>query len=102
MAKFRGCRAHLLTDAAILIAIALTQLIFHTLTNVSYGFRRDELATIADSCCLAWGRAACRPVTPLLARAIPTFDRASDPASRGPTCGRTSDGSAGSPSCSFL
>ncbi|MBZ5497516.1 MAG: glycosyltransferase family 39 protein [Acidobacteriia bacterium] len=55
-------------DLGILVALALTKLILHTLTNANYGFHRDELATIDDAHYLAWGYVAYPPLTPFVAR----------------------------------
>src|SRR2546423_15679568 len=53
---------------AILIAMAATVVILHTLTNGQYGFHRDELATLDDAHYLAWGYVAYPPATPFIAR----------------------------------
>src|SRR6478672_388360 len=53
---------------AILILLALAEIVLHTLTNGQYGFHRDELATIDDARYLAWGYAAYPPFAPFVAR----------------------------------
>lgn len=57
-----------LTDAGVLILLALARLVLHTLTNGQYGFHRDELATLDDARFLAWGYVAYPPLTPFIGR----------------------------------
>jgi hypothetical protein len=52
----------------ILLVLALTKILLHTLTNGQYGFHRDELATLDDARHLAWGYVAYPPVTPFIGR----------------------------------
>jgi 4-amino-4-deoxy-L-arabinose transferase-like glycosyltransferase len=61
-------RRRISPDTIILLIIALTKLLLHTLTNNQYGFHRDELATVDDAHYLAWGYVAYPPFTPLIAR----------------------------------
>jgi 4-amino-4-deoxy-L-arabinose transferase-like glycosyltransferase len=61
-------RKRVTTDTIILLLIALTKLLLHTLTNNQYGFHRDELATVDDAHYLAWGYVAYPPFTPFIAR----------------------------------
>jgi len=49
---------------AILLALGAAVLVVHLLTGGSYGFHRDELATLDDARHLAWGYVAYPPVTP--------------------------------------
>ncbi len=56
------------TDTLLLVALALSVLILHVLTNGRYGFHPDELATLDDGRYLAWGYVAYPPVTPFLGR----------------------------------
>ena len=46
------------SDFAIQAVLAPTAVLLHTLTNSQYGFHRDELATLDDARCLAWGYVA--------------------------------------------
>ena len=55
-------------DLAVLILLATTGVLLHSITNGQYGFHRDELATLDDARSLAWGYVAYPPLTPLLAR----------------------------------
>jgi hypothetical protein len=48
--------------------IAGVRLLLHCLTNVRYGFHRDELAVIDDARNLAWGYVAYPPLTPAVGR----------------------------------
>ncbi len=57
-----------LSDAALLIYIALAMVIVHWITGNQYGFQRDELATLEDSRHLDWGFVAYPPITPLFGR----------------------------------
>ena len=57
-----------LSDAALLIYIALATVIVHWITGNQYGFQRDELATLEDSRHLDWGFVAYPPITPLFGR----------------------------------
>lgn len=55
---------------ALLALLAIGTLLFavHLATNGSYGFHRDELATISDARHLAWGYVAYPPLTPFFGR----------------------------------
>ncbi len=57
-----------LRESLPLVAFAIAKLAFHALTNIRYGFHRDELATLDDARHLAWGFVAYPPLTPLLGR----------------------------------
>lgn len=59
-------RARTIDRAAstILIGIGAATLVAHILTGGSYGFHRDELATLDDARHLAWGYVAYPPLTP--------------------------------------
>lgn len=57
-----------LRESVPLLAFAAAKLAFHALTNVRYGFHRDELATLDDARHLAWGYVAYPPLTPFLGR----------------------------------
>jgi hypothetical protein len=57
-----------MSDAALLIYIALATVIVHWITGHQYGFQRDELATLEDSRHLDWGFVAYPPITPLFGR----------------------------------
>src|SRR6266436_9341337 len=48
----------------ILLALATAVLFIHLMTGGSYGFHRDELATLDDARHLAWGYVAYPPITP--------------------------------------
>src|SRR6266436_324205 len=48
----------------ILLALATAVLFIHLMTGGSYGFHRDELATLDDARHLAWGYVAYAPITP--------------------------------------
>lgn len=64
----RFWRDMVFSDLGILILLALTKILLHTLTNSQYGFHRDELATLNNARYLAWGYVAYPPVTPFIAR----------------------------------
>ncbi len=49
-----------------LIAVAI--LLLHTLTNMRYGFHRDELQFLSDALHLGWGYVAYPPLTPFIER----------------------------------
>lgn len=55
---------------ALLPLLVLGALLFalHLATNASYGFHRDELATVSDARHLAWGYVAYPPLTPFFGR----------------------------------
>lgn len=50
------------------IAIAAAILLLHTLTNMRYGFHRDELQFLSDALHLDWGYVAYPPLTPFVER----------------------------------
>jgi 4-amino-4-deoxy-L-arabinose transferase-like glycosyltransferase len=52
----------------LLVALALTRLALHCLTNWQYGFHRDELGVLDDARHLDWGYVSYPPLTPFLAR----------------------------------
>jgi hypothetical protein len=56
-----------------LIYVALATVIAHLLLGGSYGFHRDELATLDDARHLAWGYVAYPPITPFFGRLSLTF-----------------------------
>jgi hypothetical protein len=58
----------LLSDLGILILLAISRIVLHALTNQTYGFHRDELATLDDARHLAWGYVAYPPLTPFFGR----------------------------------
>jgi Dolichyl-phosphate-mannose-protein mannosyltransferase len=55
-------------DLGLLLLLALARLLLHCLTNVNYGFHRDELATLDDARHLAAGYVAYPPLTPFFGR----------------------------------
>ena len=57
-----------LSDAAILIYVALATVVVHLFTGARFGFHRDELATLEDARHLAWGFVAYPPITPFFGR----------------------------------
>ena len=61
-------RTFFFSDTGILILLAFTRVLFHTLTNGQYGFHRDELALIEDARYLDWGYVAYPPVMPFITR----------------------------------
>ena len=65
------------SDASVLVLSALSVVALHTVTNGTYGFHRDELATIDDARFLGWGYVAYPPVTPFIARVSLTLFGAS-------------------------
>ena len=68
MKSLQSLKNILLSDVGILIALAVVNLVVHTLTNGQYGFHRDELAMWDDARYLDWGYVAYPPVTPFIAR----------------------------------
>jgi hypothetical protein len=48
MAKSLNWHGVVFSDVGVLIMLALARVLLHTLTNGTYGFHRDELATIDD------------------------------------------------------
>jgi hypothetical protein len=56
------------SNVGILILLAASRIILHALTNNTYGFHRDELATLDDARYLAWGYVAYPPLTPFIGR----------------------------------
>jgi 4-amino-4-deoxy-L-arabinose transferase-like glycosyltransferase len=61
--------AAVLSDAGILIVLALLRVLLQIPTNGQYGFHQDELVTMDIATRhLAWGYVAWPPVTPFLAR----------------------------------
>ena len=68
MKTSRTWRDVVFSDVGILILLALVKLVFHTLTNESPGFHRDELALLDDARYMDWGFVAYPPVTPFIAR----------------------------------
>ncbi|MEY2527265.1 MAG: hypothetical protein QOE73_2036 [Verrucomicrobiota bacterium] len=56
------------SDVANLVYLAAATIIIHIFTGGSYGFHRDELATLDDARHLAWGYVAYPPVTPFFGR----------------------------------
>ncbi len=56
------------TVTAGLIAIAAAMALLHLLTNMRYGFHRDELQFLSDARHLAWGFVAYPPLTPFVER----------------------------------
>lgn len=56
------------SDSSVLVLLALSIVLLHTLTNGQYGFHRDELATLDDARYLDWGYVVYPPLTPLIAR----------------------------------
>jgi 4-amino-4-deoxy-L-arabinose transferase-like glycosyltransferase len=61
-------RGIVFSDLGILILLALTKVLLHTLTNGQYGFHRDELATLDNARYLDWGYVAYPPITPFITR----------------------------------
>src|SRR5436305_5817033 len=61
-------RAALTSDLAIIIYLALANLLLHFLTNSHYGYFRDELYYLACGEHLAWGYADQPPLIALVAR----------------------------------
>ncbi|HYX41002.1 MAG TPA: glycosyltransferase family 39 protein, partial [Pyrinomonadaceae bacterium] len=61
-------RAALTSDLAIIIYLALANLLLHFLTNSHYGYFRDELYYIACGEHLAWGYADQPPLIAVIAR----------------------------------
>jgi len=57
-----------LSDASLLIYMALMTIVLHCVTGHRYGFHRDELATLEDARHLDWGFVAYPPITPLFGR----------------------------------
>jgi 4-amino-4-deoxy-L-arabinose transferase-like glycosyltransferase len=57
-----------LTDASLVLLIALCGTILHILLNGQYGFHRDELDIIMNARQLDWGYVAYPPLTPSVAR----------------------------------
>ncbi len=53
-------------DLAVLVLLAATEVLLHTVTNGQYGYHRDELAPLDDGRFLAWGYVAYPPVTEFL------------------------------------
>jgi 4-amino-4-deoxy-L-arabinose transferase-like glycosyltransferase len=51
-----------------LLSIAAVMALLHIITNVRYGFHRDELQFLADARHLDWGFVVNPPVTPLIGR----------------------------------
>jgi len=51
------------------VAIATGVLLLHLLTNMRYGFHRDELQFLSDALHLDWGYVAYPPLTPFIERA---------------------------------
>ena len=62
-AERRGSR-----DLFPLFAIAAAILLLHVLTNMRYGFHRDELQFLSDALHLDWGYVAYPPLTPFVER----------------------------------
>jgi len=52
----------------LVFAIAATILLLHLLTNMRYGFHRDELQFLSDALHLDWGYVAYPPLTPFIER----------------------------------
>ena len=57
-----------LTDATLLLLLALAGVLIHTLFNGQYGFHRDELDILMNARQLDWGYVAYPPFTPFIAR----------------------------------
>ncbi|HKN21804.1 MAG TPA: glycosyltransferase family 39 protein [Terracidiphilus sp.] len=55
-------------DFTILLAIAAAVALLHVLTNMRYGFHRDELQFLSDARHLDWGFVAYPPFTPFVER----------------------------------
>ena len=69
MSHFSGLRRFVLSDAGILVLLALARVLLQVFTNGEYGFHQDELVTMDMALThLAWGYVAWPPVTPFLAR----------------------------------
>lgn len=54
-------------------AVAAAILLLHLLTNMRYGFHRDELQFLSDALHLDWGYVAYPPLTPFIERISITF-----------------------------
>ncbi|MBZ5544140.1 MAG: glycosyltransferase family 39 protein [Acidobacteriia bacterium] len=68
MSPSRAWQAVRSSDATVLILLALSRVLLHTLTNGQYGFHRDELTTLDDARHLAWGYVAYPPLAPFIGR----------------------------------
>jgi 4-amino-4-deoxy-L-arabinose transferase-like glycosyltransferase len=55
-------------DLLLVFAIAAAVLLLHLLTNMRYGFHRDELQFLSDALHLDWGYVAYPPLTPFIER----------------------------------
>ena len=55
-------------DLLLVFAIAAAILLLHLLTNMRYGFHRDELQFLSDALHLDWGYVAYPPLTPFVER----------------------------------
>ena len=55
-------------DLLPVFAIAAAILLLHMLTNMRYGFHRDELQFLSDALHLGWGYVAYPPLTPFIER----------------------------------
>jgi hypothetical protein len=56
------------SDLISVFAIAVAILLLHLLTNMRYGFHRDELQFLSDALHLDWGYVAYPPLTPFVER----------------------------------
>src|SRR5215467_13707663 len=55
-------------DLLVVLAVAAAILLLHLLTNMRYGFHRDEYQFLSDARHLDWGYVAYPPLTPFVER----------------------------------